>query len=712
MSDYTLATNDAPSEMLKQDTGGLLSYFSLQQWLLYALLIVAGVALRFVLLDMRPLHHDESLHLIYGFYSFDHPDRLFYKYDPMLHGPFLYNFLPLVYAVIGWSEWAARAPIALLGSLFLLVPLIFRRFFSKNAVIAFTAALALSPTMIYWSRFLREDFWVLLWWLMVAYGVLLASARWRPALVMLGITLQYCTKENSFVTTAVFLGYLLFEVAYHLSLAGYRYVRDDSACFKSEELRSSLLLSAGRAVLTYWKASLAGLLFSLFVFAFFFTAQFRYSGGEPCLQLWGENSICLGVFFDALWRKSIAYWFEHHQMERIKGPFLFHIYVLGWYELPLLLAWLVQIGVIFKQSTKLIMFSLLGLLLLVAGAILFQIFYLKPDYLTHFSDSWIWEFFKLKDFRDFVGLIFLLFISPIVTVHHLLRSERGLAFWGYFFTATTFTYSYLGEKVPWLSMYPFITGVIYLVLFFDAYSKQAAGSMAWLNSVSLRNLLLWIGSAAVLLGLVFTLELKVGAEFGPALYDNRYILLAGGALIFFSFLAGWGGMFGRVNLKILLFVFLSLYSLRAALQTNFLYAGESSEYLSQVHTTYQFHRLALRIRSEMQSLAKGYAPNLLVEGDATWPMTTYMIRRPEYRFTTKPEERLNTDYIITNWSENQAVPEGFLSERLDLRGWWVPDFGQITLKKFLSYAITHKPWSPVGHSHVTLLTRKEPRTAR
>ena len=35
-----------------------------------------------------------------------------------------------------------------------------------------------------------------------------------------------------------------------------------------------------------------------------------------------------------------------------------------------------------------------------------------------------------------MGLVLIFGLAPIITVHHLLRRERGLAFWGYFFSAT------------------------------------------------------------------------------------------------------------------------------------------------------------------------------------------------------------------------------------------------------------------------------------
>ena len=99
--------------------------FSTREWGLFWFLILVGIALRWALLDVRPIHHDESLHAMYGIYFYDWPEEKFYKYDPMLHGPVLYNLYPLVYNTLGISDWSIRAPIAFLGSIFLFLPLFF-----------------------------------------------------------------------------------------------------------------------------------------------------------------------------------------------------------------------------------------------------------------------------------------------------------------------------------------------------------------------------------------------------------------------------------------------------------------------------------------------------------------------------------------------------------------------------------------------------------
>jgi len=153
---------------------------------IFATLIIAGIILRWLLLDMRPMHHDESLHGMYGRYFFDFPDQNYYKYNPMLHGPFLYNMLRFVYNTLGSSTWAIRAAIALLGTALIFFPYLFRRFFSKTAVLILTAVVALSPTLIYWSRFIREDIPSLCSMMLMVYAIALAPSRLKSILFLFG----------------------------------------------------------------------------------------------------------------------------------------------------------------------------------------------------------------------------------------------------------------------------------------------------------------------------------------------------------------------------------------------------------------------------------------------------------------------------------------------------------------------------------------------
>ncbi|WKZ57510.1 MAG: TIGR03663 family protein [Bdellovibrionota bacterium] len=704
-------------------------------WIVYALFIVIGLLLRWLQLDARPYHHDESLHGMYGRYFYDFPDFHFYRYDPMLHGPFLYNLLRVVYSTVGDSNWAARSVITLLGSVFLFVPLLFRSYLSRTALLAITGYVALSPSLVYWSRFLREDFPVVAMWILMAIGALLAAPKFRALLILPAICLQISMKENAFVTFAILAGYLFFEVAFEafrhttglgmfpqlrriLSLA-WKTVAAIAAIVLLYEYGPSVLVagemppaviatlvgytvlglllvfflcsaalriesyyrvrtlaaSIGHNIRGHWKYALLSLAIGIFCYVYLLNAGFRYSEGA----------------LDALFRKSIGYWVEHHNMERIQGPFNFHIYVLGWYELPFMLAFFAHLYYFYRHaSTGIRRTGAFLFLASVVGACL-----LIPETIR---DQQPWKFFKLKDIYDYLGLCLLIFHPLLVTIQHLLRHERGLAFFGYFFTATFFTYSYLGEKVPWLTMYPLIAGIVYLALFFDSHFKHHPWQS--FERVPLTKVVSTVGWVLVLLGGWFMVEGNPKEE-DP--YHWTFIAF-GVSFAILALAAQALSWWGSVNLRTMLFVAVALFTVRASIQTNFVYAGHAREYISQVHTTPEFHALIMDMRREAITQHRGYAPSLFCDGTSTWPVTWYMRDIPEYKFSAKPEERPNFKYLIQDWEEPaKNVPEGFSVTRVNLRGWWLPDFNQMTLKRFLNYSINHTPWGPVGYSYAHLL---------
>ena len=88
----------------------LWSYFTPGEWVFFAFVLILGLILRWTCLDYLPLHHDESIHAMFGRYFFDWPDFNYYKYDPEYHGPTLYMLLRVVYVILGSTDFAARAP--------------------------------------------------------------------------------------------------------------------------------------------------------------------------------------------------------------------------------------------------------------------------------------------------------------------------------------------------------------------------------------------------------------------------------------------------------------------------------------------------------------------------------------------------------------------------------------------------------------------------
>jgi uncharacterized protein (TIGR03663 family) len=683
MSKHTEQNTPKTPEASVDASGGgrapsVTSYLTPAQWAIYTAVVVVGLLLRWLMLDMRPYHHDESLHGMYGGYFYDFPDSNFYKYDPMLHGPMLYNCMRFIYAMFGDSLWAARTPVCIMGSLFILVPLLYRGYLKPVTTLLLTGYIALSPTMIYWSRFLREDYWVISGMLLSLFGLTIAPQRWRAFLFLFGLTIQWCTKENVFVTVAVVAGFFIFE-----------------ACFQAFILkeRDNYLARIGRFIRANFSLFFVSALTCGIIYAWFYGAGFRHPRG----------------IIEGLGGKAIGYWAAHHNMERIKGPFNFHIYVTAWYELPLFLALITHLILFYRRAIPQVQF--------VAGLILMTIIlsWVATDAKTIESHA-IWKQFKLKNHLDIVGLLVLLFHAPLVTIQHLLRRERVLASAGYFFSATFFVYSYLGEKVPWLSVYPLVYSLPYLALFFEDYFKKHPFNY---KSCPVPNVLNWIGSASVLLGVIFIAE-QWGDSNQRFSRENLSFVIFGAILLSAAFFArveaassnSLETFFGTMHLGHWATAITAIFLLRAAVQTNYLYAGKETEYLSQVHTTYELAEYAKHIIDQVVYERNGFRPKVYATGESTWPLTWYFRRIPqEYRFSVKDREELKDfAYIFISWKEKHdpsEIPEGYIQRRINLRGWWVPDFGQVTLKRFLRYSVNHYPWNTSGFSYATMLTAKD-----
>jgi uncharacterized protein (TIGR03663 family) len=674
MSQSTITPPSSPSDTT--DNVPWTAYFSAKEWVAYTLIVILGLILRWALLDMRPYHHDESLHGMYGRYFYDWPNNNFYKYDPMLHGPMLYNCMRFIYAMFGDSLWAARTPVAIMGSLFMLIPLLFRSFFKRQTVLILTAAIALSPTLVYWSRFLREDFWVVSGMLISVYGITLAPARLRALLLLLGITIQWCTKENIFVTLAIVLGYLVVEAVY-------------SAIQREHDSPTLIERTLNYVARHPWETTWA-LVACILIYSWFFSAGFRYPDG----------------IVDGLGKKGFEYWAEHHGKERIEGPFNFHLYVLGWYELPFIIAFLAHMALFYRRASSEILFGAAAALTL----IFFSIALTDPDNIRSFA---VWKFLKVKDSKDVVGALVLLFHAPLVTFQHLMRGERRLAVTGYLFTASLFVYSYLGEKVPWLSIYPLVFGFPYLALFFEDYFAKYPVDY---RNFRLSSAFMIVGCISMVLGIIFIgetllIEKPTNPWSEPTMKENMGFLGVGLLLASCGLLSIWEEYLGRFNAGLALCLLAIGFNVRASIQTNFLYAGKETEYLSQVHTTYELAEAAQNIIDVTLNEKNNYRPKVLVDGEATWPLTWYFRHlREEYKFSASRDEWKDFTYIFQDWKEppeSAGFPEGFYVRKLNLRGWWVPDFRLMTLKKFLTYAVNHYPWGPSGFSYTTLLVNKD-----
>jgi uncharacterized protein (TIGR03663 family) len=187
---------------------------------LILLVTCAAVLFRVIRLDLRPMHHDEANQAVkFG----DLLERGEYRYDPLEHhGPTLYYFsLPFAWFGSGKSfaaldEVTLRLVPALFGVGIVLLLLLLRDGLSRLAIVFSGIFAAVSPLMVFYSRFYIQET-LLVFFLL---GVIAASWRYHVArswgwAVATGvfIGLMYATKETCAIAFgALFIGLLLARI--------------------------------------------------------------------------------------------------------------------------------------------------------------------------------------------------------------------------------------------------------------------------------------------------------------------------------------------------------------------------------------------------------------------------------------------------------------------------------------------------------------------
>ena len=141
------AENEKPSQLM---------------WLVSCGLVTAlATFLRFYWLGLKPFHHDEGVN---GWFLTNLFRDGVYKYDPAnYHGPTLY-YISLAFAeVFGLETIPVRWSVAIWGVLIVVLAFYLRPYIGQVGSLATAAFLAISPGMVYISRyFIHEIFFVFL----------------------------------------------------------------------------------------------------------------------------------------------------------------------------------------------------------------------------------------------------------------------------------------------------------------------------------------------------------------------------------------------------------------------------------------------------------------------------------------------------------------------------------------------------------------------
>jgi uncharacterized protein (TIGR03663 family) len=167
-----------------------------------AVLLLAGLS-RFAELGSRAMSHDESIH---AFLAFKLYQTGFYRHDPSTHGPLLQHVNAAIFWLFGASDATARLVPAVAGIGLVAALWGFRRYLGRSGALLAAVLVLVSPTLTFYSRYLRNDMSVCLFSLLWVYGVLRCledrRSRWL-VLVTLAMAASFLSKEVAFIFGAV-----------------------------------------------------------------------------------------------------------------------------------------------------------------------------------------------------------------------------------------------------------------------------------------------------------------------------------------------------------------------------------------------------------------------------------------------------------------------------------------------------------------------------
>ncbi len=127
-------------------------------WLwIFGCISITAIAtfLRFWQLTLRPLHHDEGVN---GFFLTTLFREGIYKYDPAnYHGPDLYYLALAVTKMFGLNTISIRGSVAIFGVLTVVLALYLHRYIGRIGALSAALLLALSPGMVYISRYFIHE---------------------------------------------------------------------------------------------------------------------------------------------------------------------------------------------------------------------------------------------------------------------------------------------------------------------------------------------------------------------------------------------------------------------------------------------------------------------------------------------------------------------------------------------------------------------------
>jgi len=371
----------------------------------YIAVFAAAVFTRLYLLGVRPFHHDESIHAFFS-WKITQDGAADYQYDPVYHGPFLYYASALAMRLFGDSDFTVRLSAVLFGLGIVAFAWPLRRYLGRWGALSFLVLATVSPSLSYFSRFLRHDIYMALFNVVAIYGVFRYGETRQARYLYLaggGLALAFCNKEDMYALVPVFLISLLLMLVWEVVHA-----TDWRAALRGASGETTGLL----------RQALVPLVTTAIIFAVIWLVFYTSLLTHP--KNW--NSVT----------RALSYWWGQHEIKRIGGPW--------WYYFP---DWVAYEPLIFFPA-----FLFLLTPLLQAGSREGAATRLLAYGTLAAATAFVLSLFVVPVYAPLILLGALALAGPTLMLRWLPdRFTRFLTIWT---MGNVGFYSWAQEKVPWL----------------------------------------------------------------------------------------------------------------------------------------------------------------------------------------------------------------------------------------------------------------------
>ncbi|RME06636.1 MAG: TIGR03663 family protein [Anaerolineae bacterium] len=679
-----------------------------RETLIFAVILILAVVTRFYDLGARVMSHDENSHV---YYSWQLSRGGGYVHTPLTHGPFQFHIVALSYFLFGDSDFTARIPAALFGIAVIAFMWAWRRYLGRTGALVAATLLLISPFMLYYSRYVRNDIFSALAGVVMLWAVLryLESGEARYTYWMTAAAvLHYTAKETAFIYSAQILLFLGLLFVHRLSRREW----------PRPEMRAPF----------FYALMLAVIFPMLGIGAQRFLAPAAENPGKPVWLISGFGLAALALL-GALWAALTGFSWQRLKSERAFGLMLLHftlilpqlapfpVKALGWDPLDyspagmlrtgvflvILAAGSVAAGVAWDANLWLtnaaifyIPFTILYTTVFTNGSGFFTGmvgslgYWLAQQGVQRGSQPWYYYILVQVPMYEFLPLLGSLIAGGMALVGGRRSSFREdqpdvspvvplLSFW---VVTSILAYTLAGEKMPWLTVH-----IAYPLILLASWGLgRLIENVDWAAVRSRRGvlvlllILLFLLSFSTALGILLSNNPPFqGKEIDQLARTNAFLLavvMSAIALVgLFRWIEDWDLLeLGRLTL-LTFFAFLAVLTARAAFRAAYVNYDYATEYLVYAHSG-PGPKIALQQIEELSRRTTGGLDMVVAYDDeTTYPFWWYLRNFPNQRyFGANPTRDLRDAPVILVGDNNFQKIEPVVGNAYDkfeyVRIWW------------------------------------------